>query len=239
VAPGPEKNWKLIRWYDTSNTARLDPEDRKYDQYQHARDWMEKSVMKMLPDQIPEREELHLWKLFRSARSASNGVSFREYKCPMRHQSNCRAGLCIVRGNGFEQLERCGSHHLDSHIRKAMSARDTEEDAQDSDYPDLVQDSEDEDDECNKEEGEGEDEESEDENGSASDMDASLLGDNLLFAGLMLYSLILIYSIHLFLFILQSKKQSIPTKSNPTDSTNMASTDPDLPSGFVNDQRLS
>ena len=80
VAPDPEKKWKLIRWYDTSNTARLDPEDRKYDQYQHARDWMEKRVMKMLPEQIPERDELHLWKLFRSARSASNGVSIREYK---------------------------------------------------------------------------------------------------------------------------------------------------------------
>ncbi len=32
VAPDPEKKWKLIRWYDTSNTALLDPEDRKYDQ---------------------------------------------------------------------------------------------------------------------------------------------------------------------------------------------------------------
>ena len=40
VAPDPEKKWKLILWYDTSNTARLDPEDRKYDQYQHAREWM-------------------------------------------------------------------------------------------------------------------------------------------------------------------------------------------------------
>jgi hypothetical protein len=79
---------------------------------------MEKSGMKMLPEQIPERGELHLWKLFRSANSASNGVSIREYKCPMRHQSDCRAGLRIVSGNGIEQLERCGSHHLDSHIRK-------------------------------------------------------------------------------------------------------------------------
>ncbi len=29
----------------------------------------------MKPEQIPELDELHLWKLFRSARSASNGVS--------------------------------------------------------------------------------------------------------------------------------------------------------------------
>ncbi len=75
-----------------------------------------------------------------------------------------------------------------------MSAHDTEEEDQDSDYSDLVQDSEDEDDECNKEEEEeGKDQESEDENGSASDFDASLLGGNLLFAGLILYSLIPIY----------------------------------------------
>ncbi len=76
MAPDPEKKWKLIRWYDTSNTARLDPEDRKYDQYQHAREWMEKSSMKMLPEQIPEWDELHLWKLFRRARSANNGSAF-------------------------------------------------------------------------------------------------------------------------------------------------------------------
>ncbi len=57
-----------------------------------------------------------------------------------------------------------------------------------------MQDSEDEDDECNKEEeDEGEEEEWEDENDSASDTDASLFGGNLLFAGLILYSLIPIY----------------------------------------------
>ncbi len=55
VAPDPEKKWRFIRWYDTSNSARLDPEDRKYDQHR-----MEKSSMKMLPEQIPERNELHL-----------------------------------------------------------------------------------------------------------------------------------------------------------------------------------
>jgi hypothetical protein len=37
---------------DTSNTTRLDPEDRMYDQYQHVRDWREKSSMKMLQQHI-------------------------------------------------------------------------------------------------------------------------------------------------------------------------------------------
>ncbi len=112
----------------------------------------------------------------------------------MRHQSDCRAGLHIVLGCGFEQLECCGSHHLDSHIRKAMSARNTEEEDQDSDYTYLGQDSEDQDDKRNKEEDE--DKESGDENGSALDTDTSLLGGDDLFAGLILFSLIPIYCIH-------------------------------------------
>ncbi len=97
---------------------------------------------------------------------------------------------------------------------------------QDLHYPDLVQDSEDEDDKCNEEEeDEGDDKKSDDENGSASDMDS-----------LILYSLIPIYCIHWFRFILQCKKQSIPTKFNPTDSTKLASTNQDLLSGFINYQ---
>ncbi len=78
------------------------------------------------------------------------------------------------------QLERCGSHHLDSHIRQATSACDIEEEAEDSDFPDLVEDS-DEDEECNEdEEKEEEGEEAESGNGDdpASDTDASLFGDN-------------------------------------------------------------
>ncbi len=57
VAPAPyvpEKKLKfiLLVGFDTSNTTRLDPEDRMYDQYQHVRDWREKSSMKMLQRHI-------------------------------------------------------------------------------------------------------------------------------------------------------------------------------------------
>jgi hypothetical protein len=89
VAPDPEKKWMVILWYDTSNTVQLDPEDRKYDQYQHACNWMEKICIKLLPEQTPERDELHLWKLFRSARSASNGFSIRS-RTQMSNASSIR-----------------------------------------------------------------------------------------------------------------------------------------------------
>ena len=115
------------------------------------RDWMEKSGMKMLPEHIPERDELHLWKLFRSSRAASNrGVSILEYKCPMLHLSGCRAGLRIVRCDGFEQLERCGSHNLDSHVSRATS----DEEDQDSDFPDLNPDGSDDEEEQSEQEDE-------------------------------------------------------------------------------------
>ncbi len=89
--------------------------------------------MKMLPGQNPERDELHLWKPFRSA---CNGVSIREYKCLMRHQIDSNAaGLQIRSGNGLEQVKGCGSHHLDSHVRHIISVSDSEEEDEDSTFP--------------------------------------------------------------------------------------------------------
>jgi hypothetical protein len=67
----------------------------------------------------------------------------------MHHRTNCTARLRIVSGNGFEQLERCCSQDLDSHISQAaMSVNEIDED----------------DEECNEEEAkeEEEDEEGED-----------------------------------------------------------------------------
>jgi hypothetical protein len=130
----PNKKWNVVLSYNTLKIAQLLPEDKKYHQYHHGRNWMEKSSMKMLPDQNSERDKLHHWRLFRSARSACNGVSIWEwYKCLMHHQSDCTAGLLIVIGKAFKHLEHWGSHHLDSHVCHIMSAHDTKEEDEDSD----------------------------------------------------------------------------------------------------------
>ena len=98
----------------------------------------------------------------------------------MLHLSGCRAGLRIVRCNGFEQLERCGSHHLDSHVSHAMSARNIDEEDQDSNFPDLVPDGSDDEEERPEKEDEEKEEEEEEEfdSGTASGTDAGLLGGN-------------------------------------------------------------
>ncbi len=91
------------------------------------------------------------------------------------------AGLRIVCGNGFEQLERCCSHDLDSHIRQsATSVHDIDEEDEDSDYPYLESETDDEDEGCKEEEAKEEEDEEEGEgsDSSASGTDASLLGVN-------------------------------------------------------------
>ena len=75
-------------------------------------------------------------------------------------------GLCV---DGFEQLERCGSHNLNSHVKCAMS----DDVNQHSDIPDLLPDgSDDEEEQSEKEDEEKEEEEEEFDSGSASGTDA-------------------------------------------------------------------
>ena len=119
VAPGKyvrPKERKIVRRYKTCYGARLDDEDIKWDMYQKARDFMELSGHRMLPDQDEAPNGLHLWTFKRQANAASNGVTIREFQCPLCFSCECRVGLRTVEGVGFIQLERRGLHHIDSHV---------------------------------------------------------------------------------------------------------------------------
>ncbi len=150
----PEK-WKLVRRYRTCIRARFDDEDIFFDIYQRARDLMELSFHKMLPGQEPPENGLHLWTLKRKANAVSNGVSIREYACPLRFRYSCRVGLRIVQGGRFIQLERRGLHHINSHVAHKIGDHDQ--------APDLIDDSDDDadfdDDDDSVDEDDSEDEE--------------------------------------------------------------------------------
>ena len=133
----PEQ-WKLVRRYRTCIRARFDQEDISFDIYQRARDLMELSGHKMLPEQEPPKKGLHLWTLKRTANAVSNGVSIREYACPLRFRCNCRVGLRVVQGDRFIQLERRGLHHINSHVAPTID--------DDAEAPALLDDSDDNDD---------------------------------------------------------------------------------------------
>ena len=77
------KEWKIVRRYKTCNGARFYSEDIKFDVYQKARTLMELSGQKMLPDQDEPPTGLHLWTFKRQANAASNGVTIREFQCPL------------------------------------------------------------------------------------------------------------------------------------------------------------
>ena len=74
--------------------------------YDRARELIELSCNKMLPGQVEQEANLHLWQLIWQASTASNGVAIREFGCPLRHYCNCWVGLHIVKCPDLLQLER-------------------------------------------------------------------------------------------------------------------------------------
>jgi hypothetical protein len=100
------KEWKVVRCYATGGRAQLDTEDIDFDIYKQARELMELSSMKMLPQQEVQAGCVHLWRLRRQATSASNGFAIREFQCPMRHLCKCYVGLRNVEGPGLMQHAR-------------------------------------------------------------------------------------------------------------------------------------
>ena len=109
------KDWTVVRRYVTGGRAQLDSEDIEFDIYQRARDLMHLSGLRLLPEQVLPESNVHLWQLVRQATTAMNGAAIRQFACPMRHLCKCKAGLRIVEGPGFMQLERFGLHDQHSH----------------------------------------------------------------------------------------------------------------------------
>ncbi len=97
---------------------------------------------------------MHLWTLKRTANAVSNGVSIREYSCPLCFRCNCRVGLRVVQGDHFIQLERRELHRINSHVAPTID--------DDAEAPDLLDDLDDnddfDDDEDSEDEGDSEDE---------------------------------------------------------------------------------
>ncbi len=123
-----QNNWKIVRRYRTRIRAHFDEEDISFDVYQPARDLMELSGKKMLPGQDPPKNGLHLWTPKRKANAVSNGVSIREYSCPLRFRCNCLVGVSFVQGDNFIHLRRRGLHHINSHVAHTIDNYDQAQD---------------------------------------------------------------------------------------------------------------
>ena len=61
-----------MRRYPIGGRAQLDAEDIEFDIYKRARELMELSGLKILPEQEVQADGVHLWRLTRQASTASN-----------------------------------------------------------------------------------------------------------------------------------------------------------------------
>ena len=123
---------------------------------------MELSGQRIVPEQDQAPKGMHLWR-FKREITAANGVTIREFECPLRFACDCRVGLRTVEGVGYIQLERHGVHHIDSHVQP-----------DDEEPPELMgSDDEDEDDDSESDDEEA----SDDEDDHPGDADESISAD--------------------------------------------------------------
>ena len=59
--------------------------------------------------------DLHLWKKAGRDHTTRAGIIYTIYRCPMRHQCDCKCTIRVGRGVGSLTLERFGLHDMKSH----------------------------------------------------------------------------------------------------------------------------
>ena len=103
----------MKRWV-TGEEAEMEEEDIEDEMFTLARDFMSASLLRKLPGHKSKETDHYLWKQYRCY-TTRKGVQIRLLRCPMRHRCGCKAGIRIMEGTGFKQLDRIGEHNADSH----------------------------------------------------------------------------------------------------------------------------
>ena len=98
----------------TGDRAVMESEDIEREIFELARDFMSASKLKKLPGHNAKPTDVALWKQYRDYKTV-RGICFRCFRCPLRHRTNCKAGIRIVEGHNFKQLDFLGEHHANSH----------------------------------------------------------------------------------------------------------------------------
>ncbi len=93
----------------------MDDEDIENQLFEEARKLMQLSRLKKLPCQKGLSTDLHLWKKAGGDHTARAGITYTIYRCPMRHQCDCKCTIRVGRGVGSLTLECFGLHDMKSH----------------------------------------------------------------------------------------------------------------------------
>ena len=114
----PKQVYTTIARYETGEKAQYEPEDIKYRIFEHARDFMYKSLQHYIPGDVKDPTDLHIWKLHAEHMEDDGVTTVKWYRCPFKYQCNCSAGLRITEGSDYILIARCGTHNKNSHNRQ-------------------------------------------------------------------------------------------------------------------------
>ena len=104
-----------IKKWVTGECARMEDSDIMNELHDLARDYMELSRLKRLPNHKSNPTDIGLWKLARSQFKAKTGVTVKVYRCAMHYRCGCNATIRVINGKDYIILERAGTHDENSH----------------------------------------------------------------------------------------------------------------------------
>ena len=107
--------WTLMKRWVTGEKAEMDQEDIDRELFELAREWMAVSKLRKLPGHVAKETDVALWKQFREYPKHKGAILVRLFRCPLRHRCGCLAGIRIMEGADWMQLDRCGEHNANSH----------------------------------------------------------------------------------------------------------------------------
>ena len=116
----PKPVYTTIARYEKGAKAQYDPEDIQHRIFEHARDFMYKSLQHYIPGDVKDPTDLHIWKLDREYLEDDGVTTVKFYRCPFQFQCNCSAGIKITEGPDYILIARCGTHDKNSHNRQVV-----------------------------------------------------------------------------------------------------------------------
>ncbi len=110
--------WTLMKRLVTGEKAEMEQEDIDRELFELAREWMAVSKLRKLPGHVAKETNVALWKQFREYPKRKGAILVRLLRCPLRHRCGpcgCLAGIRIMEGADWMQLDRFGEHNANSH----------------------------------------------------------------------------------------------------------------------------
>ena len=107
-------SYEVVKRWVTGDRAELTEDEIKAELVVEATKLMELSGQKKFPCHKALPTDLGCWKLCKT-HVDKRGVEFRVYRCPMRHQCQCKCCIRVVTSKDYIELQRYGLHDRNSH----------------------------------------------------------------------------------------------------------------------------